>query len=122
MKFRYQVKNIYKVIDNMSLNDRKEFPCDVKVVEWKEFIKNAIINTAVHLFQEDHPDVVHGFDQIMNKQGKDDRFSFVGGERSTSSFEFSTGKIAKFYEFTSSNTINYKGKFARWKQDIGCFS
>ena len=67
LTFDFESKNIYKVIDDMSLQDRREFPCDVKIVQWEQFIKNSIINTAVHLFQEDHLDVVHGFEQIMNK-------------------------------------------------------
>mmetsp|Transcript_3084 Transcript_3084/g.4719 ORF Transcript_3084/g.4719 Transcript_3084/m.4719 type:complete len:505 (-) Transcript_3084:698-2212(-) len=91
----------------MSLSDRREFPSDVKVVDWKSFVKNAIINTAVHLFQEDHIDVVHGFDQLMNKQGKKEEFKAIGQEKSTAPFEAKIAKVARFQEHIQAKTVNF---------------
>ena len=50
--WRFENKNINKVFNRMSSQEYAEFECDVKLINWKEYLLDYLMGTTIWVLNE----------------------------------------------------------------------
>ena len=81
--WRFENKNIYKVINLMSPDERKEFQADCRVINWSKFVNDYAVGIAIWVLKENKVEPIHGLDQIINKNKEkfDDIYATVATKK-----------------------------------------
>mmetsp|Transcript_863 Transcript_863/g.1548 ORF Transcript_863/g.1548 Transcript_863/m.1548 type:complete len:602 (+) Transcript_863:64-1869(+) len=108
----------------MSPAEQKEFQSDIRVVDWKQYIKNAIIGNAVHLLQEDQIAPEFNFEQILIKEKSllDSPAIYASkgkavGQKDSSKYEAAVNDLARYRTFVSEEKVS-PNKLARVNKSI----
>ena len=51
--WHYENKNIYKIMEMMSVEELREFTCDCRLIEWKNYLINYTIGMGIWVLKED---------------------------------------------------------------------
>lgn len=109
--WQYVNQNIYGALDRMSPEERIEFDCDCKNINWNSYIENYCKGIAIWFLGEDHVAPSEELSQLIRKNkflGQDlviDTFSKKHNfkSKSTKKYEKSILNKDRFYEFFSSD-------------------
>ena len=73
--WHYENKKILDVIDKLSAEERIIFNCDVRTINWPDFIVDYIKGLSIWALSEDQIEPVHNLKQIIHKNKR--RFSDI---------------------------------------------
>jgi len=65
--FMFENKEIYNITSKMSPEERAEFHCDCRVIEWKPYLLKYIKGLSIWVLKEDHTLPSDNFEQILIK-------------------------------------------------------
>ena len=73
--WHYENKKIFGVLDKLSAEERTIFNCDVRKINWPDYIVNYIKGLSIWALSEDQIEPVHNLKQIIHKNKR--RFSDI---------------------------------------------
>jgi len=121
--WHYENKKIFSVLDKLSPEERTIFNCDVRKINWPDFIVNYIKGLSIWALSEDQIEPVHNLKQIIHKNKR--RFSDITfamkprnnfKEKNTQIYEKSILDQQRFYEFFKMNQNDSNDVSAAFKK------
>lgn len=102
----YVNERIYEATNRMTAEERMEFNCETKLIEWDDYSRNYIKGMAIWSLFEDQVSPEHGLDQILlknynrfdnAKESLRPRLNFI--DKSTEVYEKQILNQERFYDF-----------------------
>ena len=111
--WHYESQKILDVLGRLSVQDREEFDCDCRKLDWPKYLSYYVKGLSIWALNEDQVEPSHGLDQIMLKNYKlFDNVRFTLGVRESfiekDSIVYERGILneQRFYDFVNHNEIN----------------